>query len=98
MNQDDELKAEEKLGQQAKAFVQSDLGRLFIGRATAEEESAAHDLLDLNVYQHQTLETLRDAVLTIQDRVRAGRMLKAYLQEAIIIGEQATHTLSTSED
>lgn len=98
MSQDDDLKAEEKLGQEAKAFVKSDLGRLFLGRASVEEEAAAHDLIDLNVYQHQTLEGLRDAVLTIQDRVRAGRMLKTYLQEAIIIGDQATHALSTSEE
>lgn len=98
MSQTDELKAEEKLGKEAQAFVQSDLGRLFLGRSQAEEDSAAHELLDLNVYGHATLEDLRDTVLKIQDRVRSARMLKAYIQEAIIIGQQATHTLSTQED
>lgn len=82
----DELIAEAELGDQAKAFLESDLGRCLIGLAQQEVWSA-----------HEALESISptdiEGIRSLQSQAKMGRMFEQWLIELIDKGESALEVL-----
>ena len=78
--------AEIEMGEQARKFIESDLGRCLLGIADQEIESA-----------WQALETVEPTntrdVTRFQNKAALGRMFKQWLVELINRGEQAMGVL-----
>ena len=81
--------AEIKLGLEAEAFIESNLGRLIQGKADQDCEAAKDKLLDLDPYQYSSLPELQNAIMTIQADAKTALRIKSYIAETIITGKQA---------
>ena len=81
--------AEIKLGLEAEAFVESDIGKLIQGKAEQDCEAAKDKLLELDPYKYNTLPELQNAIMTIQADARTALRIKSYIAETIITGQQA---------
>ena len=89
----DILKAEEKLGQKAEAFLRTDIGRLISGKAEQDLEQAKEDLLNLDPYAYSHPE-LQNHISKLQLNARVAQRVKDYIDEAIISGRQASQQLT----
>ena len=89
----DILKAEEKLGQKAEAFLRTDIGRLISGKAEQDFEQAKEDLLNLDPYAYSHPE-LQNQIAKLQLNARIAQRVKDYIDEAIIAGRQASQQLT----
>lgn len=97
MSEIDLILATEKLGIQAKSFLQSDLGKYISGCALQDVEAAKDDLILLDPYGFTSLAELQNKISSLQQRARIAESLTQYLAEAITNGEQATHKLENEE-
>ena len=77
-----ELIAAAELGEQGRAFLDSDLGRVMLGMARQEVEQAQEDLLKVDPEDVKT-------VRAIQNRAAFGQHFQQWLIELISDGESA---------
>jgi hypothetical protein len=91
MSTEDELIAEGLLGDAAKEFKESELGRCLLGMAEQESMKALEDL---------ALHDCEDAkgIERLQNRVALGRMLGAYIEELITNGDNAITLYKAKQD
>lgn len=82
MSELDTLIAEAELGEEARTFLQSDLGKILLGMAEQEVQSALLDFKDADPSDRQK-------IASIQDRVRAGTWFKDWLGELVIRGDES---------
>ena len=76
------LIAEALIGDEAKRFLESDLGRCLLGMADQEAEAARIGLETVNPNDTK-------AVIALQNRAALGRMFKGWLAELYTRGEQS---------
>jgi hypothetical protein len=94
----DELAAQIAVGDEAKKFKDSDIGRYLSAVAKQDEDNAKDALLALNVWSFTSLIELQNAISALKERVMSFRMIEQYLHEAISEGEAADHQLNNEED
>lgn len=82
MTPDEELIAETLIGEEARKFVESDLGKTVLGMADQEIRSAQEALESVNPTDVAAIEKL-------QQQAKFGRSFNAWLSELITRGEQA---------
>lgn len=80
--EDEEQIAEALIGEEAKKFVESDLGRAVLGMAEQEVRDAQEKLLDVVPTDVQAIERL-------QAQARLGTSFRKWLEELITNGEHA---------
>lgn len=90
--------AEAQIGDEARAFLNGNVGQLFWARAEADVDAAKEDLLDLDPYAFTSLTDLQNAVVRIQTKAAQARTLQGYFHEAIINGDRAAHALDSPEE
>lgn len=78
----DELIAQALIGDEAKKFIESDLGRCVLGMAMQEIEAAQLALEDVNPTDVPAIERL-------QNKAKLGRQFEQWLKELISNGENA---------
>lgn len=81
--------AEIELGLKAEQFIESDIGKLLIGKSEQDFEKARDELLGIDPWKFSTLADLQNAILAIQQEARTAQRIKDYLTETIITGQQA---------
>jgi len=89
---------EAQLGQEARDFLETDLGRLFVARAEQDEKDAIHDLLTIDPYQYNTLTELQNAITASQTEYLIGNRITQYLNDAIVNGDVAWQNLTAKEE
>lgn len=97
MSEEATLKAQAEMGEQARKFLTTPVGKLLIGSADQDLEEAKDKLLELDPYRYTSLVDLQNAIQAIKAEAICALKLKGYIGEAIIVGDQATHTLSSEE-
>ena len=85
----DITEAQIKLGLQAEAFEQSDIGRLILGQAEQDIQEAKDKLLGIDPYKFSTLSDLQNAISSLQSDAKTAQRIKDYIDETIINGHQA---------
>jgi hypothetical protein len=90
--------AEHDIGEKAKEFVVSDLGRFIDGRSKQDFEEAKLSLLKLDPFKFDTLQSLQNEIASIQHTAKVAEGLILYIAEAIQRGEQALHKLSEEDE
>lgn len=93
-----EVKAAEAIGDQARAFIDSELGQYLNGCMKQDVELAKHELLVIDAWKFMSLIELQTAISRIQDKVNHAISLQEYLDQAIVSGEQASHQLEQQDD
>lgn len=92
------LIATELLGDEAKAFVKSNIGKYLSGCAEQEVEEAKRELLALDPYSIHSLNELQAKIASIQMRARVALLIDGYLTEVITKGTQASQQLDQQVD
>lgn len=82
MSDDDELIAEAEIGEDARKFVESDLGKILLGMAQQQVAAAQEELETVDPSDTKK-------VVTLQNQAKNGRNFEAWLAELISKGEQA---------
>ncbi len=82
MNGDDELIAEAEIGDEARKFVESDLGKTLLGMAQQDVRTAQEALAEVDPSDTKK-------VIALQNQAKNGRNFEAWLTELITKGEQA---------
>lgn len=82
MNHLDELIAEAELGEQAKAFLEGELGQVLLGFARQEVEEARFALEDVDASDSRE-------IMKLQMQAKFGRCFEQWLKELVIRGEEA---------
>lgn len=85
------LRAEAILGQDAEAFMKTDLYRFMVARADAEEAEAAESLAAVSPWRRRRIQDL-------QARIWRARSFRGWLDELVVIGDQALQQLEAAED
>jgi len=89
---------EAQLGQEARDFLETDLGKLFIARAEQDEQAAIQNLITLDPYKFNTLIDLQNAIMAIQQEFLVGNRITRYLNDAIVNGDVAWQNLTAKEE
>ncbi len=82
MTDDDELIAEAEIGDEARKFVESDLGKTLLGMAQQEVAKAQEELETVDPSDTKK-------VVALQNQAKNGRNFETWLTELISKGEQA---------
>lgn len=85
MSQENELIAQALIGDEARKFLESDLGKCLIGMANQEAEKALEALATVNPTDVKAIERL-------QNRVWLGRQFEEFVKELITEGDNALAT------
>ena len=86
-----------ELGEEAKKFLQSDIGKYFDGCSLQDLELAKDKLLELNPYEYHTLIELQNKIASLQLDAKVAEKMRLYIAETIEKGRQAEHQLETEE-
>lgn len=86
-----------KLGEAAKVFIQSDLGKYLDGCSLQDLEQAKDDLLDLDPYAFISLVDLQNKIVLLQLNAKIAQKMRVYLAEIVERGRQSEHQLETEE-
>jgi hypothetical protein len=87
----DELIAQALIGDEAKKFVESDLGKCLLGMALQEVQAAQEAL--------ETVDPANEkAIRDLQNQAWLGRRFEGWLQELITEGENALATWRQGQD
>ena len=89
---------EAQLGEDAKSFLESDLGRLVMGRADNDEQAAIQTLAQLDPYDFDNLIDLQNAIASAQRDMEIGQSIAQYLRDAIVNGDVAWQQLEANEE
>lgn len=82
MSEEDELIAEALVGDEAKRFLESDLGKIVLGIADQESEAARVALESVDADDIQ-------AIRKLQNKAAMGRLFRQWLIELFTTGESA---------
>lgn len=85
-----ELGAEALIGDEADAFMRSDLGRMLVGMAEQEGMAALDELKSVKI-------TETDRIQELQNIVWRSEKFAGWLRELVSRGEQAIQTLQHEE-
>ena len=85
------------LGEDAKRFMVSDLGKEFDKISQADIEIAKRAMVELDPYKFTTLPELQNAIAVIQRQAEIATAIRSYVAEAIEIGNQAEHVLNEGD-
>lgn len=88
---DDLLYAEAMLGEDAKEFLASDVGRYLIGRAEQEAEEAADKLKRISPWR-------RRRITELQNEIWRAESVRGWLIEMVKAGDSATHALEQQHE
>lgn len=91
MNEESEQIAQALIGEEAKKFLESDLGKCLVGMAEHESQLAMEALASVNPTDVPAIERL-------QNRVALGRQFGEFLKELIQEGENALATWRQKND
>jgi hypothetical protein len=98
MDEETVLIATEALGDEAKAFVKSDLGQYLSGIAEQDVNEAKRELFKLDPYSIHSLPELQAKIASIQMRAKVALQIDGYINEAITRGIQASQQLDQEVD
>lgn len=98
MSQNNILAASEKIGIEARSFLESDLGKYISGCAMQDSEVAKDELMILDPYTFNTLAELQNKISSLQLKAWLAKSLTQYLSEAIDNGKQASYQLENEEN
>lgn len=82
MSDDDELIATAEIGDEARKFIESDLGKMLLGMAQQEIDAAREGLQDIDPSDTK-------AITALQNKAKTAGNFKTWLTELITNGEQA---------
>jgi len=85
------LLAEITLGDEAKKFFNSDIGRFILGRATEEIDQALSEFKDIDPTDDKGIRNL-------QQKIAVAEKLPIWLNECIVEGEQAMAVIDQEEE
>lgn len=91
---DDKI-AQVLLGEAAKSFLSSDVGRYLIGAMEQDLQAAKDACFDIDPYKYGTMVELQNALAAAQEKGRRALDMQAHLSEAITNGEQALHAIES---
>lgn len=91
------LVAEAELGEQAKKFLVTKVGRYIDGCSKQDIDEAKDQLFELDPYKFDTLVELQNAIASIKAKAVSAMKLRGYISEAIVRGNQAVDLLSNEE-
>lgn len=91
MTPDDELIATAELGEEARKFLESDLGKCLIGMARQEVQAAREKLGDIDPGDMKGIEAL-------QNHVKVGIWFEDWLNELLSRGENALSVFKQSQE
>lgn len=86
-----------RLGEAAKVFIQSDLGKYIDGISLQDIEEARDALMELDPYKFTELVALQNELSSIQRNARVAQKMREYLAETVERGKQAEHQLTHEE-
>ena len=89
-----ELEADLLIGEDMKAFLNSDVGKYILGCAEQDIQEYRESLQELDPYKYTTLADLQNAIADISRKAEIAGLVKGYIADAIIRGQQAEHTLN----
>lgn len=89
--EDDELIAAAELGDEARKFLESDLGRCLIGMARQEVQMAQEKLIDVDPGDMR-------AVRTLQNQARVGRWFEEWINELLSRGENSLSVFKQQQE
>lgn len=87
-----------ELGKEVIEFLNTPVGKYLIERQRQDEQDAVKALLAFDPYAHTSYETLLGAILKAQEAVNLSRGVNAYLQDAILMGNDAEKILDNLGD
>ena len=85
------LYADYDMGEKAKEFIASDLGRFMIG-------AAQQDMQDAHLKLAKTLPFRWRRIQSLQNDIRVAEMFVGYLQELVTLGHAAGKSLEERDD
>ena len=88
---DDELIAAAELGEQARKFLESDLGRMLVGLADQEADLAQELLSTVNP-------TDTTKITELQNQVKVGRWFTQWLNELVLEGDQSLQVFRQQQE
>ncbi len=83
------------LGEAAKSFLSSDVGRYLIGAMEQDLQAAKDACFDIDPYKYSTLVELQNALLAAQEKGKRALDIQSHLSESINNGEQELHALES---
>lgn len=89
---------EAQLGESAKDFLESDVGRMVLFRADADEQTAIQTLVQIDPYEYETLIDLQNAIMAAQQEYLVGQRIAQYVRDAIVNGDMAWQNLNAAEE
>jgi len=93
----DELLADFELGEEAKRFLNTELGKYIDGCSQQDVDNAKDLLLELDSYSFTDLQSLQNAINAIQNKAKTAQDIRIYIAEAITNGQMAEHQLDQNE-
>lgn len=97
MTDEKELIATAQIGEEAKRFLQTNVGRYLDESSKQDIEEAKNKLLELDPYAYKTIVDLQNAIMAIKQEAIYAMKLRGYLHEIIVRGNQATDLLHGDE-
>lgn len=91
MNELDVLIAEAEIGEEARRFLESDIGRLIVGRAQQDIDSAVYELKNANPRDP-------DKITELQNQIWRGESIISWIAEAIEAGNEALKQYEESSE
>jgi len=91
MNDQDVLIAEAEIGDEARRFLESDLGKTLLGMAKQEIQAAQEAL-------EETDPTDTKTITALQNKAKVGRNFEQWLNELLIRGENALNTWKQQQE
>lgn len=85
----DELEAEALIGDEAKRFMDSDLGRTMLGLAKQKVELAVAEFADADTTDQKT-------IIRLQSQIALGQQFEDWLIDLFNSGEEALKVLQTN--
>lgn len=88
---DREMLAEVYMGEEARRFIQSDLGQYIIGRVEIEEREALEKLASVSPWRRRRISDLQNQLWRV-------RSFNAWLNDLIVSGENARKVLEGDDN
>lgn len=98
MNEAQALVSTMELGKEVIEFLNTPVGKYLMERQRQDEQDATKALLALDPYTYTDYGGLLAAILKAQEAVNLSRGVNAYLQDAILMGNDAEKILDNLGD
>jgi len=94
----DLVNAEVVLGVDMEKFLETEVGRYFMGCSDQDEKDAIETMMNFDPYAFPTLGELQSSLANLQQNVHIARKVKGYISDAIITARQAEEILQNQEE